>query len=119
MTMLAFITDLFLQADVGNCVVEAGGRLKAVTSLYKFLPELEQKPDLVLLDFGAEGISAVSLISQLTSREGRRPPVVLCAAEDQLEEARHTGADYVINKTQVQDELRALLDQLAAQKSKS
>ena len=118
MTMLAFITDLFLQADVGNCVVEAGGRLKAVTSLYKFLPELEQKPDLVLLDFGAEGISAVSLISQLTNREGR-PPVVLCAAEDQLEEARHTGADYVINKTQVQDELRALLDRLADPKGKS
>ena len=118
MTILAFITDLFLQADIGNCVVGAGGRLKAVTSLYKFLPELEQKPDLVLLDLGAEGISAVSLISQLTSR-GARPPVVLCADEGQLEEAHHSGADYVINKAKVQDELRTLLDRLTDPESES
>lgn len=112
MIVLAFITDLFLQADVGKCVVEAGGRLKAVTSLYKFLPELEQSPALVFLDLSAEGINAGSLIAQLVSRD-TRPPVVLAAGPDHIEEARQTGADFVIDRAETVDELPPVLQKIA------
>lgn len=112
MIILAYITDLFLQADVGKCVVEAGGKLKAVTSLYKFLPELEKKTDLVFLDLSAEGINAGSLIAQLVSRE-KRPPVVLAAGPNQIEEARRTGADYVIDRAETAAELPPVLQKIA------
>ncbi len=117
LSILAYITDLFFQAKVGQSAQSAGVDLKIVSSLYKFLPELASKPSLILLDLNADGISASSLIAQIRARD---PGVRIVAygshvQSELLERARQAGADEILSRSQLSKDLLALLTRLSDQ----
>ena len=67
--IVAYITDLFAQAKISRTAREAGVEIKVVSSLYKFLPEVESDPSAILVDLDAQGISPTSLIVQVKQRK--------------------------------------------------
>ena len=97
--IVAFITDLFAQAQIGRTAIEAGIELRLVTSIYKFLPELDNSPAAVLVDLGAAGISPTSLIAQVKQRNPAPPVIAFVADSDPVlaEAARVAGADQVVS----------------------
>ncbi len=100
--IVAYITDLFSQADISRTAREAGVEIKVVASLYKFLPEIEANASAVLVDLNAQGISPTSLIVQVKQRNpdltviayGQNPTSTL------LDGARNAGADHVLQKSE-------------------
>ena len=100
--IVAYITDLFAQAEISRTAREAGVEIKVVSSIYKFLPEVESDPSAILVDLDAQGISPTSLIVQVKQRKpglpviafGRNPGKAL------LEGARIAGADRVFEKSE-------------------
>lgn len=121
MSVLAFITDLFFQAKVGQTAQSVGVSFKIVSSLYKFLPELAAKPSLILLDLNAEGISASSLIAQIRARDPNIPIVAYGShvQSDLLKRARQAGASEVILRSQLSRDLPVLLTRLTDHERKS
>ena len=111
MTVLAFITDLGLQAGVAQAAREAGAKLTMVTSLYKFIPELPKQPSLVVIDMEAQGISGSALVSQVKGFD-KGIPVVTCASEkrsDLLERAKRAGADKALSHDRLREELAGIM----------
>ncbi|MGH9341758.1 MAG: response regulator [Acidobacteriota bacterium] len=111
MAILAYITDLFFQAKVGETAHQVGADLKIVTSLYKFLPELNNFPSMVLIDLNAEGISPSALISQIKEQSPDLPVVVYAShVQDELmQRAIQAGANEVLPKSKLSRDLPKLL----------
>lgn len=117
MAILAYITDLFFQAKVGETARQVGADLNIVTSLYKFIPELSKKPSLVLIDLNAEGISGSTLISQVKERY---PDVAVVAYGSHvqaglMEQALRAGADEVLPRSKFSRQLAGLLKRYAGE----
>ncbi len=114
MKVLAYVTDLFFESKLSQVVQPTGADLVTVSSLYKFLPEMENPPDLVVLDMNAAGISPTSLLAQLRSRHDTLP--VLCCADSEQEElirqAKEGGANHVMERDDVEDRLPEILSGL-------
>lgn len=111
MTVLAFITDLALQAALAQSAREAGAKLTIVTSLYKFIPELPKRPSLVVIDLEAQGISGPALVSQVKGFDADIP-VVTCASEKKkglLAQAERSGADQALSHERFRAELASIL----------
>ena len=68
MSILAYITDLFFQAQISQAAQAAAVEVKVVSSLYHFLPGLNEPPSLVLIDLDAKGISPTTLIAQVKEK---------------------------------------------------
>ena len=100
--IVAFITDLFAQAEISRTAREAGVELKVVSSLYKFLPEVEDSPSAVLVDLDAQGISPTSLIVQVKQRNPGLPVIAFGRSPGQtlLAGARTAGADHVLQESE-------------------
>ena len=111
MGVLAFITDLFFQAKVAETAKQVGVPIKIVTSLYKFIPELEEKPSLVVIDLAARGIDSQALISQVKSSIPDLPVVAYAAHVDAelLERAAAAGADEAMSRSEFSKKLPELL----------
>lgn len=111
MNVLAYITDLFFQAKVGQTAKAAGADLKIVSSLYHFLPALQKNPSMVLIDLRAEGISPSALIAQIKGKTPDLPVIVYAAHTDTelIERAKRAGADEVMSKAELSEELPDLL----------
>lgn len=99
--IVAYITNLFSQADISQTAREAGVEIKVVTSLYKFLPEIETDPAAILVDLNAEGISPTSLIVQVKQHKPNLPVIAYGqnTASILLDGARSAGADHVLQKS--------------------
>ena len=115
MTILAYITDLFFEAKISQTAQGVGARLKVVSSIYKFLPELEQDPSLVLIDLNAEGISPTSLIAQVRAKQPELPIIAYAphVESDLMEKARTAGADKVLPRSQFSKNLAKILVEYA------
>lgn len=113
--MVAYITDLFFQAKVSQAASGAGVRLRIVSSLYKFFPELEQNPSLVIVDLNAEGISPTTLIVQVKQRKPQLPLLAYAShtQTELFERARKAGADRVLPRSQFSRQLAEILTELA------
>jgi CheY-like chemotaxis protein len=100
--IVAYITDLFAQAEISRTAREAGVELKVVSSLYKFLPEIENRPAAILVDLDASGISPTSLIVQVKQRNPELPVIAFgrSLGESLLEAARAAGADHVLQEAE-------------------
>lgn len=120
MTVLAYITDLFFQAKVGEIAKHAGADLKIFTSLYKFIPELTKNPDLILIDLSAEGISGPALISQIKQTNGDIPVVAYGPHVDSstIRYARQAGAEEVLPKSEFTDKLASILERFSGKGKK-
>ncbi len=116
MKLLAYVTDLFFESKLSQICQASGANLKVVSSLYKFLPELENPPDAVLLDLNAAGISPTSLLAQLRSRYNELPVVCWSDAqqEELMQQAREAGANHVWERSEVEDHLPKILADLEA-----
>lgn len=111
MAVLAYITDLFFQAKVGQTAKAAGIDLKIVTSLYHFLPRLEENPEIVLIDLNANGINPRSLIVQIKENHPDIPVIAYAAHVEKglLEQARQAGADQVLSRAKLTKDLAQIL----------
>ena len=100
--IVAYITDLFAQAEISRTAREAGVELKVVSSIYKFLPEVESSPAAILVDLDAQGISPTSLIVQVKQRNPGLPVIAFGRSPGQalLEGARTAGADHVLQESE-------------------
>lgn len=111
MRVLAFVTDLFFQSKVAETAKHVGAELRFIRSLYELFPALEKNPEMVIIDLEAEGIDGPALISQLKSiRPGLA--VVAFAPHVQkvvMEQARQSGADQVLSRSQFTSELADIL----------
>ncbi len=98
--IVAYITDLFAQAKISRTAREAGVEIKVVSSLYKFLPEVESDPSAIMVDLDAQGISPTSLIVQVKQRKPELPVIALGRNSEKalLERARTAGADHVLGE---------------------
>lgn len=112
MTILAFITDLFFQAKVGETAKQLGANLQIVTSLYKFIPALQKGPTMVVIDLEAEGISGSALISQVKNTNGQIPVLAFATHKraDLLESAQRAGADEALPRSKFSKQLPKLID---------
>ena len=115
MGILAYITDLFFQSKVGKTAQSLGLEVKIVSSLYRFLSELESKPSMVLIDLDADGISPSTLIAQVKEKNPKLPIVVFGAQKQtgQLEQARKSGADQVLLRSKLSKDMGKILSQYA------
>ena len=116
MNILAYITDLFFQAQVAETARSAGVNVNIVTSLYHFLPLLREEPSMVLIDLNAQGINPGALISQIKENVPHLPVVVYAehVGEEKMEQARQSGADPVLPKSQFSKNLKKLLKDCAS-----
>ena len=100
--IVAYITDLFSQADISQTASEAGVEIKVISSLYKLLPEIEAKPSAVLVDLNAQGISPTALIVQVKQRNPQLP--VIAYGQNTtiavLHGARKAGADHILEESE-------------------
>ena len=115
MKILAYITDLFFQAQVTETARSAGVNVNIVTSLYHFLPQLREEPSMVLIDLDAQGINPGALISQIKEAVPHLP-VVVCAEhveEEKIEQVRQSGADHVVPKSNFSKNLKQILKDCA------
>ena len=115
MSVLAYITDLFFQAKVGQTAQSVGVKVKIVSSLYHFLPQLKEKPSLVLIDLNADGISPSTLIAQIKEKNPELPVVAYGAhvQTELLERARKSGADSVLPRSKLSSDLPKILTRYA------
>ncbi len=113
-TILAYITDLFFESQMSQTAQKVGARLKVVTSIYKFLPEIAEHPSLVVIDLNAEGISPSSLIAQVKQRNPGLPLVVYGDddQEDLIGQAKKAGADWVLPRSKFAEHLAEVLAEL-------
>jgi len=111
MSILAYITDLFFQAQISQTAQAASVEVKVVSSLYQFLPGLEQKPSMVMIDLDAKGISPTTLIAQVREKNPDLPVLAYGAPDqnDLFERARKAGANTVLPSEQVSEELKEIL----------
>ena len=112
MKVVAYITDLGLQASVATSVREAGAELAIFTSLYKFIPVLPSRPTLIVIDLEAQGISGPALVSQVKNFDSSIP-VIACASEgreDLLAKGKRSGADQVLSHARFREELSSILE---------
>ncbi len=118
MKVLAYVTDLFVESKLSQIIQPTGAQLKVVSSLYKFLPEMGNPPDLVLLDLNAAGISPTSLLAQLRSRHETLPVVSWAEGDQQelMQQAREAGSDPVLDRSQLEDRLPQILEGLGKKK---
>ncbi|MEE8347957.1 MAG: hypothetical protein V3R94_00175 [Acidobacteriota bacterium] len=121
MSILAYITDLFFQAQMSQAAQAAAVEVKVVSSLYHFLPGLEAPPSMVMIDLDAKGISPTTLIAQVKEKKPDLPVIAYGAPEQQelFEQARNAGADRVLPREQVSDELESILKQYGTAKDSS
>ena len=121
MSILAYITDLFFQAQISQAAQATAVEVKVVSSLYHFLPGLEKPLSMVLIDLDAKGISPTTLIAQVKERNPDLPIIAYGAPEqkDLFEQALKAGADSVLPSEQVSDELESILTQYGAKKEPS
>ena len=119
MSILAYITDLFFQAKVGQTAQSLDLQVKIVSSIHHFLPELAKKPSLVLIDLDAGGINPGALIAQVKERAPDLPVVAYGAhVQAQLmEQARQSGADSVLPRSKLSKDLPQILVKYAEKKS--
>ena len=115
MTVLAYITDLFFEAKVSQTAQAVGAKLKVVASIYKFLPELADKPSLVLIDLNAEGISPTSLIAQIRHKQPDLPIIGYArhGQTDLMERSEAAGATQVLTRSAFSDNLEKILSENA------
>jgi CheY-like chemotaxis protein len=115
MNILAYITDLFFQAQVTETAQAAGVNVNIVSSLYHFLPKLREEPSMVLIDLDAQGINPGALISQIKEAVPHLPVVVYSehVEEDKIEQARQSGADHVLPKSEFAKNLKQVLKDCA------
>ena len=113
-TILAYITDLFFESKMTQTAQEVGAKLKVVTSIYKFLPEIAEGPTLVVIDLNAEGISPSSLIAQVKQRNPNLPLLVYGDddQEEMIERAKRAGADWVLPRSKYAEHLAEVLAEL-------
>lgn len=119
MAVLAFITDLFFQAKVGETARQVGVELKMVDTLYKFFPALSPNIRLVLIDLNAERISGSALISQIKASHPGLPVVAFAAhvEKDRIEAAQQAGADEVLPRSDFSRRLPEILRQAAGEEA--
>ncbi len=117
MTVLAYITDLFFEAKVSQTAQAVGAKLKVVSSIYKFLPELEDKPSLLLIDLNAEGISPTSLIAQIRLKHPDLPIIAYArkGQEELMERSEASGASQVLTRSAFFKDLEKILSKLPAE----
>ena len=111
MSILAYITDLFFQAQVSQVAQAAAVEVKVVSSLYHFLPGLEEQPSMVMIDLEAKGISPSTLIAQIKEKNPDLPVIAYGSPEQKelFEQAKKAGADSVLPSEQVSEELEDIL----------
>ncbi len=111
MSVLAYITDLFFQAQISQVAQTAAVDVEVVSSLYHFLPALEEQPSMVMIDLEAKGISPSTLIAQIKEKNPDLPVVAYGSSEQKglFEQARKAGADSVLPSEQVSEELEDIL----------
>ncbi len=115
-TIVAYVTDLFFESKLSQTAQAVGAKMKVVSNLYKFLPELQASPTLVVIDLNAEGISASSLIAQVKQKNPSLPLLVYGDDEQEelIEQARHAGADWVLPRSKFAENLAKVLSELEA-----
>ena len=119
MSVLAFITDLSFQAKVSQAAHETDVEVQIVSSLYHFLPGLEKKASMVLIDLNAQGINPNMLIAQVKTKS---PDLTVIAYASQLKEgllkqARKAGADTVLEGAEFAKDLPGILTRYGQKKS--
>ena len=121
MSILAYVTDLFFQAQISQMAQAAAVEVKVVSSLYHFLPALEEPPSMVMIDLEAKGISPTTLIAQIKEKNPDLQVIAYGAPEqkDLFEQARKAGADSVLPSEQMSRELQSILTQYGTKKDSS
>lgn len=111
MSVLAYITDLFFQAQISQTAQSAGVQVKVVSTLYHFLPALKEQPSMVLIDLNARGIRSSTLIAQIKEKDPKLP-IVAYGTDNQkelFEQARKAGADSVLLGSTLSEDLADIL----------
>ena len=119
MSVLAYITDLSFQAKVSQAAHATGVEVQVVSSLYHFLPGLQKKASMVLIDLNAQGINPNMLIAQVKTKS---PDLMVIAyaskpKEGLLKQARKAGADTVLEGAELSKNLAGILTQYGEKKS--
>ena len=83
-----------------------------MTSLYHFLPQLEKRPSVVLIDLEAQGISPAALIAQIKEKDPELPVIVYGShvEKDQMAQAQKSGADHVLPRSEFSNDLAQILE---------
>ena len=121
MSILAYITDLSFQAKVSQAAHETEVKVQIVSSLYHFLPELEQQASMVLIDLNAQGINPNMLIAQVKAKSPDLTVVAyaLQLNKELLKQAQKAGADTVLEGSELSKDLPEILSQYGEKKSTS
>lgn len=118
MSVLAYITDLSLKAQVSQIAKAADVEVNVVSSLYHLLPGLEESPSMVMIDLEAKGISAIALIVQVREKNPNIP-IVVCGSSNQKEvfkQVRTAGVKSVLPREKLSEELGAIFAQYRGNK---
>ena len=109
--VVAYITDLFFQAKVGETAKQTGVELSIVNSVYKLFPLLNKNPSLVIIDLKAEGISGPALISQIKGSNAGTPVVAFAPHVEKtlFQHAEQAGADKVMPRSVFSESLPEIL----------
>jgi len=118
MSILAYITDLSVQAQVSQAAHKADVEVQIVSSLYHFLPGVERQASMVLIDLNAQGINPNMLIAQIKTKSPGLTVVVYSAHLDKesRKQARKAGADTVLEGSELSKELPGILTQYGEKK---
>jgi len=107
--------DPLITTLVATRLEGAGYRVEAFTYGEECLPALDEKPDLIILDYyfvkeGDEPMDGMAVYEEIT-RLAPEVPVIMLSAQEKgavvLEFARRGIADYVIKDTDLIDNLQA------------
>ncbi len=118
MSILAYITDLSVQAQVSQAAHKADVEVQIVSSLYHFLPGVERHASMVLIDLNAQGINPNMLIAQIKTKSPNLRVVVYAAHLDEklLQQTRKAGADAVLEGSELSKALPEILTQYGEKK---
>ena len=118
MSILAYITDLAFQAQVSQAAHKAEVEVQIVSSLYHFLPGVERKASMVLIDLNAQGINPNMLIAQIKTKSPELTVVVFASQldEESRKQARKAGADTVLEGSELSKDLPGILTQYGEKK---
>ena len=121
MNVLAYITDLFFQAKVGETGRAVNVKVQITSTLHRFMLELKKSPAAVLIDLDAEGINASVLIAQIKGKDPQLPIIAYGThvRRDKMESARKSGADYVLPRSEFSKNLGQILAQYHIRESSS
>ena len=113
MNVLAYITDLFFQAKVGETGRAVDVKVQITSTLHRFMLELEKSPAAVLIDLDAKGINASVLIAQIKVKDPQLPVIAYGThvRRDKMESARKSGADHVLPRSEFSKNLGKILEQ--------